>query len=48
MLARDDNEHSVPSELHATFHEVADAFVVGDYLLRDNAIRGVRRLKVRL
>lgn len=42
MLAKDDDEHSVPPELHATFHEVADAFAVGDFLLRDHAIRGVR------
>jgi len=41
MLARDDEEHSVPSELHATFREIADAFVVGDYCLRDHAIRDV-------
>jgi hypothetical protein len=36
--------NTVPSELHATFHEVAAAFVVGDYLLRDYAIRGVREV----
>jgi len=44
MLARDDDEHPVPPELHATFREVADAFAAGDYLLRDHAIPGVREV----
>lgn len=44
MLAKDDDEHPVPPELHATFHEVADAFAAGDYLLRDHAIQGVREV----
>ena len=44
MLAKDDDEHAVPSELRATFYEVAAAFVVGDYFLRDHAIRGVREV----
>jgi hypothetical protein len=41
MLARDDDEHPVPPELHATFHDIADAFAVGDYLLRNHTIAGV-------
>jgi hypothetical protein len=44
MLVRDDHEHSVPSELHATFHEIAGAFAIGDYLLRNHAILGVREV----
>jgi hypothetical protein len=44
MLARDNDEHSVPSALHATFREIADAFAAGDYRLRDHAIRGVREV----
>ncbi|RYE95360.1 MAG: hypothetical protein EOO77_43005, partial [Oxalobacteraceae bacterium] len=42
MLVQDDDEHPVPPELHATFHEIADAFTVGDYTLRSHAIAGVR------
>ncbi len=41
MLAKDDAEHPVPSQWHATFHRVADAFVKGDYALCDNIIDGV-------
>ncbi|MCR5872512.1 MULTISPECIES: hypothetical protein [unclassified Sphingomonas] len=41
MLAKDDDEHPVPPELHATFHKIADAFAAGDYLLRSHAIGGV-------
>lgn len=44
MLARDNDEHSVPPELHATFHELVDAFAAGDYLLRSRAITGVRQV----
>jgi hypothetical protein len=44
MLAKDDDEHSVPAELHAIFQEVAAAFVIGDYFLRDHAIKGVREV----
>ncbi|WP_426263685.1 DUF7668 domain-containing protein [Sphingomonas sp. PWP1-2] len=44
MMAKDADEHSVPSELYATFREIADAFAVGDYCLRDHAIRGVREV----
>ena len=41
MLAKDDDEHPVPPELHATFHEIADAFAAGDYILRNHRIDGV-------
>jgi len=44
MLARDDDEHPVPPELHDTFHKIADAFAAGDYLLRNHSVGGVRRI----
>lgn len=44
MLARDDAEHPVPPGLRPTFHEIADAFAVGDYALNDHAIEGVRSI----
>ncbi len=40
MLARDDAEHPVPPEWHATFHRLADAFVAGNYDLRNPPIVG--------
>jgi hypothetical protein len=42
MFAKDDDEHPVPLELHATFHKIAEAFAAGDYALRNHAIAGVR------
>lgn len=42
MLAKDDAEHAVPSRLHDTLSDIADAFVAGDYLLQDHAVEGVR------
>ncbi|HMI20625.1 MAG TPA: hypothetical protein VK533_13890 [Sphingomonas sp.] len=41
MFAKDDAEHPIPSEWHATFREIVDAFVAGDYALRDHVIVGV-------
>lgn len=42
MLAKDDAEHPVPPELHPTFHDIADAFAAGDYLLRNHIVDDVR------
>lgn len=42
MLSRDDAEHPVPEPLRSTFRQIADAFVVGDYQLRDHPIAGVK------
>jgi hypothetical protein len=42
MLARDDDEHPVSPELHATFCKIAAAFAAGDYLLANQAIEGVK------
>jgi hypothetical protein len=42
MLQKDDAEHSVPEFLRATFRLIVDAFVVGDFQLRDHQIDRVR------
>lgn len=44
MLPKDDAEHAVPLELHATFHDIADALAAGDYFLRDHVVDGVRTI----
>lgn len=44
MLLRDDAEHSLPEALRSTFRLIADAFVVGDFQLRDHRIDGVKRI----
>jgi len=41
MLSRNDAEHAVPAEWQATFHQIAGAFAVKDYGLRDHPISGV-------
>ena len=38
MLERDDAEHPIPKEWHATFQQIADAFVAGDFALSKTAI----------
>jgi len=40
-LKRDDQEHSVPESLRSLFGSIADAFMRGDYSLRDHRIEGV-------
>ena len=42
MLQKDDAEHPVPEPLRSTFRQIADAFVAGDFQLRDHPIAGVR------
>jgi hypothetical protein len=42
MLQKDDAEHPVPEPLRSTFRQIAEAFVAGDYQLRDHPIAGVR------
>ena len=42
MLQKDDGEHPVPEPLRSTFRQIADAFIVGDFQLRDHRIAGVR------
>ena len=42
MLQKDDAEHSVPQPLRSTFRQIAEAFVVGDYQLREHPIDGVK------
>ncbi|WP_156457689.1 hypothetical protein [Altererythrobacter sp. Root672] len=44
MLHKDDAEHPVPEPLRSTFRQIADAFVAGDFQLRDHSISGVRPL----
>lgn len=42
MLQKDDAEHLVPEPLRPSFRQIADAFVAGDFELRDHAIVGVK------
>jgi hypothetical protein len=42
MLQKDEAEHPVPEPLRSTFRQIADAFVAGDFQLRDHPIAGVR------
>ena len=42
MLMKDDAEHPVPEPLRTTFRQIADAFVAGDFQLREHPITGVR------
>lgn len=42
MLPKDDDEHPVAEQLRSTFRQIADAFVAGDFQLRDHPIVGVR------
>jgi len=42
MLSKDGAEHPVPEPLRSTFRQIADAFVAGDYQLRDHPIAGVK------
>lgn len=42
MLQKDDAEHPAPEPLRSTFRRIADAFVAGDFQLRDHPIDGVR------
>jgi hypothetical protein len=41
VLERDDLEHPIPPEWHATFHRIAEAFVERDFTLQDHQIDGV-------
>ncbi len=41
MLQKDDAEHSVPVPMRSTVRQIADAFVAGDFQLRDHPIAGV-------
>ena len=42
MLLRDDAEHHVPLPFRSTFQDIADAFVAGDFRMRDHPVQGVR------
>ncbi len=42
MLEKDEAEHLVPEPLRSSFRQIADAFVAGDFQLRDHPIAGVR------
>lgn len=42
MLQKDHAEHLVPEQLRSSFRQIANAFVAGDFELRDHAIVGVR------
>ena len=44
MLLKDDAEHLVPEPLRSSFRQIADAFIAGDFELRDHAIIGVRTI----
>lgn len=44
MLHKDDVEHLLPEPLHSIFRQIANAFVVGDFQLRDHPINGVKRI----
>ena len=41
MMLKDDAEHPVPEYWRASFREIAAAFAVGDYELRDHPIQDV-------
>jgi hypothetical protein len=41
MLEKDDAEHPVPEQWRSTFRKVVDAFVAGDFQLRERSIEGV-------
>ena len=40
-MMKDDEEHPLPDSLRATFRQIADAFVDGDYELRRRSVEGV-------
>lgn len=40
-MIKDDEEHPLPDNLRATFRQIADAFVDGDYELRRHSVEGV-------
>jgi hypothetical protein len=42
MLMKDDSEHPVPEPLRTTIRQIANAFVAGDFQLREHPIAGVR------
>jgi hypothetical protein len=41
MLNKDDAEHPIPEPWRTTFKEIANAFVTGDFLLREHTIEAV-------
>jgi hypothetical protein len=41
VLERDDAEHPIPKPWRATFMQIADAFVAGDFQLREHRIKDV-------
>jgi hypothetical protein len=44
MLHKDDTEHPLPEPLRSIFRQIVDAFVLGDFQLRDRPIDGVKRI----
>ena len=42
MLQKNDAEHAIPEPLRSTLRQIADAFVGGDYQLREHPVAGVR------
>ena len=46
MLLKDEAEHPLPKQLRSTFRQIVDAFVAGDFQLRDHQIAGVRPVDV--
>ena len=41
MLSKDDAEHQIPEPWRSKFRQIAEAFVAGDFQLRDHPIDGV-------
>lgn len=41
-MLKDEAEHPVPEPLRSTFGQIADAFLAGDFQLRDHPIAGVK------
>ncbi|NYT41840.1 hypothetical protein HZY97_13800 [Sphingomonas sp. R-74633] len=42
ILARDDDEHPIPPEIHPIFRQIVDAFLAGDWQLDSPGIPGVQ------
>jgi hypothetical protein len=41
-LEKDDAEHQIPEAWRATFRQIVDAFVAGDFQLSEHKVRGVQ------
>ena len=45
MLEKDDEEHRVPEPLRGLFRQIVNAFIDGDFLLRENPVAGVAEVE---